>query len=385
MVDVERHYGRGGILDAILQALRGMGKDVARLVPADLAPVDQFHIRGREATVQLVRRASLAPGSRVLDVGCGLGGSARYLAAEHRCRVTGIDLTGEYVDAARALAELVGLREMVEFRQASALAMPFDARAFDVVWTEHVQMNIADKRTFYREIARVLVPRGRLLFHDVFQGEGGPVHYPVPWAEEASISFLATPDAVREILEGLGFSILDWEDTTQRSLDWFASVLDRLNVSGPPPLGTHLLMGETARAKVENIVRNLRERRIVVVQAVAERKEPSVSTPRSATTARSEVRQVAPKLIELSETVLYGDVWERPGLSKRDRSLITVAALVAMYRGDQLPIHLERALGNGVTREEIGELITHLAFYAGWPAAMSAGRVARKVFDEAKP
>ena len=110
-----------------------------------------------------------------------------------------------------------------------------------------------------------------------------------------------------------------------------------------------------------------------------------MSTPRSATTARSEVRQVAPKLIELSETVLYGDVWERPGLSKRDRSLITVAALTAMGRSDQLPGHLERALGNGVTREEIGELITHLAFYAGWPAAMTAGRIARQVFDERKP
>jgi len=110
-----------------------------------------------------------------------------------------------------------------------------------------------------------------------------------------------------------------------------------------------------------------------------------VSTPRPASSARAEVRQVAPKLIELSETVLYGDVWERPGLSKRDRSLITVAALVAMYRGDQLAGHLERALANGVTRAEIGELITHLAFYAGWPAAMTAGRVARKVFDEAKP
>ena len=105
----------------------------------------------------------------------------------------------------------------------------------------------------------------------------------------------------------------------------------------------------------------------------------------SALSARSEVRQVAPKLIELSETVVYGDVWERPGLSKRDRSLITVAALIAMYRTDQLPGHMERALVNGVTREEIGELITHLAFYAGWPAAMTAGRIAKKVFDGRKP
>ncbi len=110
-----------------------------------------------------------------------------------------------------------------------------------------------------------------------------------------------------------------------------------------------------------------------------------MSTPPPVSPARAAVRQVAPKLIELSETVLYGDVWERPGLSKRDRSLITVAALCAMYRGDQLPGHIERALANGVTREEIGELITHIAFYAGWPAAMTAGRIARKVFDERKP
>jgi 4-carboxymuconolactone decarboxylase len=108
-----------------------------------------------------------------------------------------------------------------------------------------------------------------------------------------------------------------------------------------------------------------------------------VSIPKTASAARNEVRQVAPRLIELTESVVYGDIWERPGLSKRDRSLITVAALVAMYRGDQLSGHLERALANGVTREEIGELITHLAFYAGWPTAMTAGRIAKKVFDAA--
>jgi 4-carboxymuconolactone decarboxylase len=110
-----------------------------------------------------------------------------------------------------------------------------------------------------------------------------------------------------------------------------------------------------------------------------------VSTPPTASSARQEVRQVAPKLIELSEQVLYGDVWERPGLSKRDRSLITLAALTALGRSDQLPGHLDRALGNGVTRDEIGELITHLAFYAGWPAAMTAGRIAKRVFEERKP
>jgi ubiquinone/menaquinone biosynthesis C-methylase UbiE len=268
---VESHYGRGEILNSILSALRQMGKDVAQLVPADLAPVDEFHIRGREATVELASRVPLRPGLRVLDVGCGLGGSVRYLATEHHCQATGIDLTKEYVDVANALADMVGLKHRVEFRQASALDIPFDDGSFDVVWTEHVQMNIADKRAFYAEIARVLAPRGRLIFHDIFQGNVGPLHYPVPWAEDVSISFLAAPEAVRKILEELDFSIRGWEDKSQPSLDWFVAVIEKLKLSGPPPLGLHLLMGNTAKTKFENNIRNLREGRFVVFQAIAEK------------------------------------------------------------------------------------------------------------------
>lgn len=268
---VEQHYGRGRILDSIIAALRETGKDLARLEPADLAPVDEFHVRGREATVELARRAALKPGSHVLDVGCGLGGSARYLAAEHQCQVTGIDLTQEYVDVANALAGMVGLSHKVAFRQASALAMPFDDGTFDVVWTEHVQMNIADKHAFYGEIGRVTRPQGILLFHDIFEGTGGPLHYPVPWAEESSISFLAAPDEVRTTLEDLGFVIRDWVDKSEPSLQWLVTAIERTRVSGPPPIGTHLLMGDTARKKLENAIRNLREGRFVVYQARAEK------------------------------------------------------------------------------------------------------------------
>ena len=268
---VERHYGRGQILDSILRALREAGKDLDQLGPADLAPVDEFHIRGREATIELAARASLRSGLRVLDVGCGLGGSARYLAAEHGCQVVGIDLTREYVDTANALAAKVGLERLVDFRQASALDIPFERDSFDVVWTEHAQMNIADKQAFYSELARVLVPRGRLLFHDIFRGEGGPLWFPVPWAEDGSISFLAAPDAVRDMLAGLGFSIHDWEDKSQQSLDWFTAQVERLASTGQPPLGLHLLMGENAKTKFQNNIRNLRERRFVVFQALAEK------------------------------------------------------------------------------------------------------------------
>jgi len=208
----------------------------------------------------------------VLDVGCGLGGSARYLAAEHQCQVTGIDLTQEYVNVANALADMVGLGDKVAFRQASALDMPFDDGSFDVVWTEHVQMNIANKRAFYREIGRVTRPKGLLLFHDIFLGDLGPLHYPVPWAEDASISFLAAPGEVRQILEDLGFVIHDWKDKSQSSLDWFVAAIEKLKVSGPPPLGLHLLMGNTAKTKFENNIRNLRERRFVVFQGRAEKR-----------------------------------------------------------------------------------------------------------------
>ena len=268
---VETHYGRGQILDSIMRALHEMGKDPAKVSPDDLAVVDEFHMRGRTATVELARRATLTPGLKVLDVGSGLGGSARYLAGEFGCRVTGIDLTKEYVDIANALAELVGMRDVVMFRQGSALDLPFGDGSFDVVWTEHVQMNIGDKRGFYGEIARVLAPRGRLLFHDIFQGPGGALYYPVPWAEDASISFLATPETLRDVLTDLGFSILDWDDKSEVSLESFVAAVEKLKISGPPPLGFHLLTGNTSMLKRENNIRNLREKRSIVVQAVAEK------------------------------------------------------------------------------------------------------------------
>jgi ubiquinone/menaquinone biosynthesis C-methylase UbiE len=268
---VESHYGRGKILDSILAALRGMGKDPQSLAPVDLAPVDEFHIRGREATIELANRAGLKPGLRVLDVGCGLGGSARYLAAEYGCRVVGIDLTREYIDVANDLAARVGLGGRVEFRQASALELPFADGEFDVVWTEHVQMNIVDKRAFYAELARVLKRGGKLVFHDIFAGSGGAVHFPVPWAETQEISFLATVEEVRVVLERLGLRFADRADRTPQALAWFEATMERIRQSGPPPLGIHLLMGPTARLKLGNMLGNLQQGRIAVWQAVAEK------------------------------------------------------------------------------------------------------------------
>jgi ubiquinone/menaquinone biosynthesis C-methylase UbiE len=269
---IDRHYGVGGILDSILRELTKMGKDLKQLKSEDLAPVDQFHVGGRDATIELANLAALKPGNRVLDVGCGLGGAVRYLAEERHCRATGLDSTREYVETARALTKMVGLSAEVEFIQGSALEIPFPDGSFDVVWTQHAQMNIADKRRFYSEMARVLKPGGRLVFHDILQGEDGEPFYPLPWANDSSISFLAPAESLKLILQEAQFAILSWEDKSQRSLDWFAAIFEKLKTSGRPPLGLHLLMEGNAKLKSQNQIRNLREKRIAVIQAAAKKR-----------------------------------------------------------------------------------------------------------------
>ena len=264
---INTHYGVSGILNSIQDALTVMGKDMDRLIPSDLVLVDEFHLRGRESTLELADRAGIQPGLSVLDVGCGLGGSVRYLASERECNVTGIDLTEEYVNVATALSKLVGLENKVQFHHASALELPFEDETFDLVWTEHVQMNIEDKRLLYGEIFRVLKPGGRLLFHDIFLGVGGEPHYPVPWASEPSFSFLWPLNKARNTLEAIGFSIADWEDKTRPSEEF----LKKMKEAGPQPLGIHLLMGDTASIKIQNVMRNLHENRICVIQAIVEK------------------------------------------------------------------------------------------------------------------
>jgi ubiquinone/menaquinone biosynthesis C-methylase UbiE len=164
---------------------------------------------------------------------------------------------------------MLSLREDTAFLQGSALNMPFPDRSFDVVWTEAVQMNVANKRAFYAEIARVLSPGGRFAFHDIFRGDGGELYYPVPWANESSISFLAQPDAVREILGGLQLKIVHWEEKSQQCVKWLAAAVERSDAADQKCLGLHLLMGGTARVKLENNIRNLTEGRFVVIQAIA--------------------------------------------------------------------------------------------------------------------
>ena len=265
---VQRHYTVEGLAHTILGALQSQGADLSRLGPDDLAPVDEFHIRGRESTAELAALAQLQGDTEVLDIGSGLGGTARFLAADYGCRVTGVDVTPGYCDVASDLSARLGLSERTRFRQGSALDLPFHDETFDVVWTEHVQMNIADKRRFYAEAARVLKPGGKLVFHDIFAGPGAPPQYPVPWAATSEISFLAPVAEVRFILDALGLRAEHWIDSSAASRQWFASVLARNAEHGPPPLGLHLLMGPTGKEKFSNLLENFRGECVQTIQAV---------------------------------------------------------------------------------------------------------------------
>jgi ubiquinone/menaquinone biosynthesis C-methylase UbiE len=270
------HYGMADLGDTILDALDAAGKDVDGLTRADIASFDEFHIRGLEATREVADLAGIEAGARVLDVGCGVGGPARTLAAEFDCEVVGIDLVEEYCRTATLFTEKVGLTDSVRFEHGSALDLPFEDEAFDVVWFSHTLMNIEAKERAFREARRVLRPGGTLALYEICAGPGGETVFPVPWASDASLSHLVPPERLRELVIDLGFDEVVWRDVTDRSLDWFRDVVASMQSrppDAPPPLGLNLLMGSESPAKAENVVRNLEEERIVVVQGAYERVE----------------------------------------------------------------------------------------------------------------
>lgn len=266
---VERYYGHTGIMESVMAALREQGIDLRRVRPDDLAPMDEFHVRGREGTVELASRIIWNPSMNVLDVGSGVGGSSRYLNTTFGCHVTGIDLTKEFVETAIGLSDLVGLNGSIKFFHGSALELPFGDNAFDVVWTQHTQMNIEDKRRFYAEMARVLRPGGQLLFHDIFRHGQSRPYYPMPWAEDPAISFLATPETARKLVESTGLTVTQWEDTSERSLVWMNQMAEKAKQNGRPPFSVQVIMGPDIRQRLDNFRRSLQDGHLRVVQAVA--------------------------------------------------------------------------------------------------------------------
>jgi ubiquinone/menaquinone biosynthesis C-methylase UbiE len=266
---VARHYARSGLERTILDALVASGKDPDRLVPVDLAPVDEFHTGGREATIALAAQMGIAPGSDLLDIGCGIGGPSRFFAEAYGCRVTGIDLTADFVRTAEALARRVGLAGRVSYHQASALALPFARATFDGAYTMHVGMNIEDKPALFAEARRVLKQGGVFAVYDVMRTGAGELSFPVHWAAGPETSFVATPAEYRRALAAAGFEICKERDRRAFAEEFFRQVVARAAEAGsPPPLGTHLLIGPDAPQKLANVMRNLDQGLIAPVELI---------------------------------------------------------------------------------------------------------------------
>lgn len=267
MDSVAAHYHRPDLLARIDQVLVANGKDPAHLTPDDLAPLDQFHIGGKAATLMLAQMGEIRAEDCVLDVGGGLGGPARLLASVIGCHVTVLDLTEEYVAVGRELTRRCGLSSRVDFLHGDAVELPFDDGFFSVIWSQHSSMNVEDKMKLYAGIHRVLKSRGRYVMHEVFAGARQPVKYPTPWASREELSFLIQPESARELLTAAGLHERKWQDTTVLAADWLAKRLAAQTAPGPQ-LGLHLLMGDLFQEAFPNLLGNLRENRLAVIESV---------------------------------------------------------------------------------------------------------------------
>ncbi len=261
-------YAVGGVRERIEAALRAAGKDLDALGPADLAggpaSFEHFHSLGRIGTTALLEAARVTAGDRVLDAGSSIGGTSRLLAGEHNCRVTAVDLTAEYCDVARWLNGLVQLEDRIEVLEGDVTDLPLPDGAFDLVVSQHVQMNVADKSRLYSEARRVLRPDGRLALWDVVAGPQQPLAFPVPWADTPERSHLVTPDQLAAALRGAGFTLEVWNDLTEFAVAAMTPVLE----APADPLGLQLLVPDI-EIKVRNLLENARGDRLRLIQAVA--------------------------------------------------------------------------------------------------------------------
>lgn len=269
---VARHYAVPGLLETIEAGLEASGVDPNHPTIEALAPVDEFHTAGRQATLKALSMMDFQPGMHVLDAGCGIGGTARAIAQEHGCKVTGIDLTPEFVEVARKLTARMGLSHACDFEVGSVADMPFDDSAFDAAVTFHVAMNIDDRDAFCSQLHRVMRPGAQLCVFDVMKGPNPGLQFPVPWAATPAASFLKTRDETVALLTQAGFRITAEQNLREFANAYFEKVMAQAKQDGgPPPLGLHLLTGATTREKFSNVIEAYRKHQIEPVVLIARR------------------------------------------------------------------------------------------------------------------
>ena len=269
---IEQHYSTDGIAERILAAVRATLKPGEALSPEALAPVDHFHGGGLASTREMVKALAPTPADRVLDIGSGIGGPARWIARTFGCHVTGIDLTADFCRAAETLNAATGLQPQVQIVHGSALSMPFADGSFDRAYSQNVVMNIADKVAFYREARRVLKPGGILVLSNLVRGTGPEPTYPTPWAATAATSFLSTPEVTKTEIAAAGLRIVSFKaESSSASLAAQKTQRQKLEAEGLPALGPHLIVGRRLHEYRLNSLRNSEDGRIVAIEVVAER------------------------------------------------------------------------------------------------------------------
>ncbi|MGJ5620415.1 class I SAM-dependent methyltransferase [Sulfitobacter sp. MF3-043] len=267
---ISTHYGHGNLLTAIEAGLEAQGIKAENASVEDLGPVDEFHIGGRSASAHFLNQLGIMPSHSILDVGCGLGGSARFAAKTYGARVVGVDLTPEYVETGKALCDWVGLSDRVELHQGSALSLPFEAECFDGAFMMHVGMNIQDKRTLIAEVSRVLKPGAKFGIYDIMKTNDEELIYPVPWATTSETSWLTGPKDYRAAFEAGGFAVVEENNRREFAMDFFKKMKATGDAAGgPPPLGLHVLMQQSSAEKIPNMVANLAENRISPIEMIA--------------------------------------------------------------------------------------------------------------------
>lgn len=266
---VARHYGREGLERAILDALSASGTDIDRLTASDLSAADEFHLGWRAATEALANDVGFSPGTRILDLGCGLGGPARLLAERHGCHVVGIDLTREYVGTAAALSRRCGLADRTTFLAASALALPFGADTFAGAILLHVGMNIEAKERLFGDVQRVLRSGSRLGIYDVMRVGDGPLPFPVPWSATAATSFVERPDTYQDLLRRQGFIVERVRDRSEMVLELAREMRERAARHGSPAVGLHLIVGPAAADRIGNVMRALERGIVAPIEIIA--------------------------------------------------------------------------------------------------------------------